>query len=181
MKIFYSSKEVHRRDYMVILFLGFAGIGVLAYFVMAGLSHLLRWVDGAAVILRACFWVLVLIEVFLFAYVALEGSRNELVFGVTEQDGKLYRLPCRKKILRDPLFTENSFELEEKMNKLYRLPSLPQDSQEICSTLEVTEKEGYYLVKCWVKVGGSQKRQDYALHCHFNDMDELIGRFRSLM
>ena len=164
MKIFYSAKEVHRRDYMIILFLGFAGIGVLAFFATQGLSHLLRWVDGAAVILKACFWVLALAEVFLFAYVALEGSRNELVFGITEEDGKLYRLPCRKKILRDPAYTEETYRLEERMNKEYRLPSLPGGSQEIVSTLAVDKKEGYYLVKCWVKVGGSQKRQDYALH-----------------
>ena len=182
MKIYFSSKEIHRKEYMFILALGFIGIGVMAYFIMLGLCHVLWKVDGAVAVIRLCFWILTAVMAVLFAYTAFEGSRNELVFGITEE-GKLYRLPSRKQILRDSLFYEHSFELEERMNKQYLLPGLPQNSQEIVDTVNVEKKEGYYLIQCWavLKEGQEPKRQDYAICPYFNDLDELLNAFRKFM
>ena len=180
MEIFYSSKEKFRKDYMFILALGFIGIGALAYFAVIGLSSLLRAVDGAAVILKALFWLLAFSEVFLFAYLVLNGSRNELVFGISEE-GKLYRLPSRKDIMRDPQFYEVNYELQERMDRDKRVPGLPRNSQEILETLRVEKKDAYYLIECRAMVGGLRKKQSYALHFYFNDMDRLIDAFRKLM
>ena len=183
MHIYYSSKEVLLKDFMIILALGFFGIAVLGYFATGFLCQLFRSVDGLPVLLRLGYWILNGIMIFLYGFLVFSRARNELVFGVSDEDGRFYRLPCRKMILRDAQFYEVSHELEERMNKQMRLPGVPQNSQEIVKTLDIQKKDGYYLIKCMVKLPKypEPRRQDYGLPMFYNDMDELLDQFRKLM
>ena len=178
-KLYYS--RMNKTDNFILAGITVIGLCFLAWGAEWVLCRLLAKYRGAETLLELGLWLFVFAMVGGYGYMIVCRDRMELILG-TDQWGKLYWLPCRKAIMRDPQFSEEP-DLERLVYKEKRLPGLPQGSREIVGTVKIKKKEGYYLFQCLVRSGKDRtvKKQSFALsNLYVNDFEELMQAFQAV-
>ena len=172
---------MNKTDNFILAGISVLGICLLAWGAEWFLCRFLGKYRGAETLLEIGLGLFVFAMVGGYGYMIVCRDRMELILGIDER-GRLYWLPYRKAILRDPQFSEEP-DLERMLNKEKRLPGLPQGSREIAATVKIRKKEGYYLFQCLVRSGKDRtvKKQSFALsNLYVNDFEELMQAFQAV-
>ena len=177
-KISYSGILKSRRLMLVIMAIGIIGLVAAGYYGAMGLDFLLKSMKNAHKLVWLCFYIYAGFFTVLLGYSVFHEKEMELILGMDER-GRLYRLPCRKEIFAEAQYSEQEG-LQQLCEQEKTLPSLPGGSLEIVSTISIREKDGYSVIKCWVREGRGQeqKKESYAINPTFNDYDLFLQAFR---
>ena len=156
--------------------LGFCGIGWgVQWLLLQILGH------GAEPVLKGILCLFILLVLGWFGYMLLNLSRMGLVLGIDDR-GRLYWLPSREQILKDPRYAEEP-DIEKMFDVQKRLPELPEGAREIVGTAEIRERDGVYYLQClvWKDWDMPAEKMKFSVSPHyFQNFQELMEAFRAL-
>ena len=176
-KVYFSDFLLKRTDNIILYGLSFLGLCILAWAIQWVLCRFLGY--RAEKILKPCLALFVGAMILCYGYMSLNLDRMGLVLGIDSRN-RLYWLPPRKQILRDPKYAEEP-DIQKMLDVDRMLPDLPDGAKEIQATVKIREKDGYYHLQCLVRPREREplEKMKFAVSPHFfKDFDEVLEAFR---